>query len=174
MKELWNLYLYGIYTKYPILNKYEKYIQNPSNSEDYSKEGRIYLETEIKIKDKILTVGTAHLSYTHKFEETELKDKEIDNLIEILKYKKENYIFCGDLNTNKESSYIKKIEQYLINYDTTNTWTTKPFSYNGFIENSLNWKLDYVFSTQDVVIKDIQVLDTEYSDHLPILVSVEI
>lgn len=103
-----------------------------------------------------------------------LKNKEIQNLINILKDKKENYIFSGDLNTTKTSSYIKQIQQYLINCDTDNTWTTKPFSYNGFNEDKLNWKLDYVFVTKDIKVSQIDVIDTEYSDHLPLLIEIEV
>lgn len=164
----------GIFSNYELLSNNKIYVQNPSDSEDYSKEGRIYSEANIKINQKELTIGTTHLSYTHKFKETELKNKEIEKLIEILKDKKQNYIFCGDLNTTKTSNYIKQIEKYLINCDTENTWTTKPFSYNGFKEDKLNWKLDYVFVTKDINVKKVEVIDTEYSDHLPIFTEIEI
>lgn len=164
----------GIFSNYELLSNKKIFVQNPSDSEDYSKEGRIYLEANIKINEKDLSVGTTHLSYTHEFKETDLKDKEIQNLVNILKDKKENYIFSGDLNTTKTSNYIKQIQQYLINCDTDNTWTTKPFSYNGFNEDKLNWKLDYVFVTKDIKVSQIEVIDTKYSDHLPLLIEVEV
>lgn len=164
----------GIFSNYELISNKKIFVQNPSDSEDYSKEGRIYIEANIKVNEKELSVGTTHLSYTHEFKETDLKNKEIQNLINILKDKKENYIFSGDLNTTKTSSYIKQIQQYLINCDTDNTWTTKPFSYNGFNEDKLNWKLDYVFVTKDIKVSQIDVIDTEYSDHLPLLIEIEV
>lgn len=164
----------AILSKYPILNAKKHYVQKPSDDKnDYSKEGRIYLEVQLNIEEKILNVGTTHLSYTHKFEETDLKDKEINELIKCIN-KTKNYIFSGDLNTTKTSKYISKIEQYLVNNDTSNTWTTKPFSYQGFDEKKLNWKLDYVFSTHDIKVVKTKVLETKYSDHLPILCEFEI
>lgn len=164
----------AILSKYSILNTKKHYVQKPSDDKnDYSKEGRIYLEVQLNIEGKILNVGTTHLSYTHKFEETDLKDKEINELIKCIN-KTDSYIFSGDLNTTKTSKYISKIEQYLVNNDTSNTWTTKPFSYQGFDEEKLNWKLDYVFSSHDIKVVKMNVLETKYSDHLPILCEFEI
>ena len=120
-----------------------------------------------KINDKELTIGTTHLSYTDRFMETEEKDKEVTNLIN--RIKKSNYILTGDFNTNKTSKYIKWLEDILVNNNTSNTWTTKPFSYNGFEETELNWKLDYIFTSKDIKVKEAKVIDTKYSDHLPIL-----
>ena len=163
----------AILSKYLIRKTNKKYVQEPSdNKNDYSKEGRIYIEIELDINGKSINIGTTHLSYTHKFEETSLKDEEVNRLITCIN-KKEKYIFAGDLNTTKTSKYIKQIEQHLINNDTSNTWTTKPFSYQGFDEDKLNWKLDYIFSTSDINVKETKVLETQYSDHLPVLCTFE-
>ena len=77
------------------------------------------------------------------------------------------------MNTIKTSKYIKEIEKYYTNHDTGNTWTTKPFSYNGFTVDKLDYKLDYVFTSSDISVKNIKVIDTEYSDHLPILCEID-
>jgi endonuclease/exonuclease/phosphatase (EEP) superfamily protein YafD len=55
-----------------------------------------------------------------------------------------------------------------------NTWTTKPFDYGDFSEHGLNWLLDYVFAAADIKIVSSEIISTEYSDHLPILVTFEI
>lgn len=162
-----------ILSKYPLYDKNYTYVQKPTdNKNDYSKEGRVYVEAKVKINEKELTIGTTHLSYTDKFIETEEKDKEVTNLINCIK--KDNYILTGDFNTHKTSKYIKQLEETLINNDTSNTWTTKPFSYNGFTETELNWKLDYIFTSKDIKVKETKVVDTKYSDHLPILLTFEI
>ena len=163
----------AILSRYPFINKNKSFVQEPgTDKNDYSKEGRIYLEVSINCNDKVYNIGTTHLSYTHKFEETELKDKEVNKLINIIK-NKTNYIFTGDLNTIKTSKYINKLSEYYINHDTTNTWTTKPFSYNGFEANELDYKLDYVFTSSDINIQNIKVIDTKYSDHLPVLCEID-
>ena len=163
----------AILSKYPFISKSKSYVQEPEmDKNDYSKEGRIYLEVFINYGNKIYNIGTTHLSYTHRFEETELKDKEVNKLIDIIK-NKNNYIFTGDLNTIKTSKYINEISKYYNYHETTNTWTTKPFSYNGFVANELDYKLDYVFTSNDINVKNIEVVNTEYSDHLPILCEID-
>ena len=160
----------AILSKFEIVNEQGLFVQDASENEnDYSKEGRIYIEVDININCNILKIGTTHLSYTDRFIETKLKDKEINKLINIIKDKNKNYIFAGDLNTTKTSKYIDYIKKYLIHYDTSNTWTTKEFSYNGFEETKLNWKLDYIFSTPDIKIENIKLYKTDISDHLPII-----
>lgn len=163
----------AILSKYQFEKKDKYYVQEPGlDKNDYSKEGRIYIEVSVKIKDKTYNIGTTHLSYTHEFKETELKDREINKLISIIK-NKSNYIFTGDLNTNKTSKYIKMISKYYKNHDTENTWTTKPFSYNGFEATKLDYKLDYVFTSDEIDVKNIKVIETKYSDHLPILCEID-
>ena len=163
----------AILSKYPIYNKNYIYVREPSDDKkDYSKEGRVYIEIKVNINNKALTIGTTHLSYTDRFKETKEKDREVTKLINCIK--KDNYILTGDFNTNRTSKYIKWLEKVLVNNETSNTWTTKPFSYNGFKETELNWKLDYIFTSKDIKVKETKVIDTKYSDHLPILISFEL
>lgn len=163
----------AILSKYPIYNKNYTYVREPSDDKkDYSKEGRVYIEVKVIINNKTLTIGTTHLSYTDKFKETKEKDREVTKLINCIK--KDNYILTGDFNTNRTSKYIKCLEKVLVNNETSNTWTTKPFSYNGFKETELNWKLDYIFTSKDIKVKETKVIDTKYSDHLPILMTLEL
>jgi len=144
-------------------------IQNP----DYSKEGRVYIETIIEVDGKKITIATTHMSYTHKFVLTPKKEAETNKMIEILKEKNSNFIFTGDLNSPPDSYTINELSKLLKNAGPTleqNTWTTKPFSYNGFNADTLNWRLDYCFVTPDIEVKSSQIIDTPYSDHLPILI----
>ncbi|NTU73960.1 hypothetical protein HGB07_07440 [Candidatus Roizmanbacteria bacterium] len=163
----------AILSKYPIIRSDYEYIQVSTESIDYSKEGRVYVEVSLQIDKKIIAIGTTHMSYTHQFQETHEKKKETDNLVNVLKTKKASFIFTGDLNTTPESYTIKEIEKYLTNAGPSfqkNTWTTKPFDYQGFTESKLNWRLDYVFHSPDLRALSAEVIQTNYSDHLPLLV----
>jgi endonuclease/exonuclease/phosphatase (EEP) superfamily protein YafD len=83
----------------------------------------------------------------------------------------------GDFNAPPESYIVKRLGASMLHagpdYD-VKTWTTKPHSYNGFEETDLNWRLDYVFTTPDIRAVSAQVIKTDYSDHLPVLVKVEV
>jgi len=168
----------GIFTHFPIIKTSSHFVQNQVKEfTDYSHEGRIYIEAHIQLDSKAITIGTTHLSYVHRFEITEEKKREVDNLIQIIKDKKENYIFTGDLNSTPGSYTITELNKSLHNcspaYD-QNTWTTKPFDYQGFKEDRIRWRLDYIFATQDTKCISSEIIKTEYSDHLPVLAILEV
>jgi endonuclease/exonuclease/phosphatase family metal-dependent hydrolase len=167
----------GIFSRYPILESDFTFIQEPPDPSfqtiDYSKEGRVYVEVTLDVDGKPVTVGTVHMSYTHGFVMTPAKEFETDKLLETIKDKKNCYILTGDFNAPPDSSLIKELQRTLINVGPPfeqATWTTKPFSYNGFETKGLEWRLDYCFGTPDIVATSAEIVETEYSDHLPVLV----
>lgn len=138
-------------------------------------EGRVYIEAGLLINDKELTVGSTHLSYFQFFEIEDGKI-EVENLLEILRTKKERFIFAADLNSSPESFLVSNLLKHFVNAGPDleiNTWTTKPFKKGSFVANDLNWRLDYIFVTPDIEIKKAKVIHTEFSDHLPVLVEFE-
>lgn len=167
----------GIFSRYPIIKTNFKYIQEPqaSDSGDYSKEGRVYIETTVRVEEQEYEIGTVHMSYTDRFAPTPAKTKESDELIKVMCTKKSNFLIGGDFNALPSSYTIKEVTKYLKNAGPDfgqKTWTTKPFSYNDFEVSAMDWRLDYVFATHDISIISARVIKTEYSDHLPILVEI--
>lgn len=170
----------AIFSKFPITASSYQHVQEPKvNPPDPQYEGRVYVEVLLDIQGRQLTVGTTHLSYFRKFEITSHRKNEIDNLLSILKEKKNNYVFTGDLNSLPNSYTIQEI----LNLERfqnpgpdfkQKTWTTKPFDYDGFSEDRLNWRLDYVFATRDVKVLSSKIVKTEVSDHLPVLLEIEL
>jgi len=164
----------AIFSKYPIKDSKFIWINEPAGSGGYDDEYRCYIEVDIVIGGKKLTVGTTHMSYMHRFEETERKLLESNKLIDQIK-NKESYVFTGDLNVAPDSKTIKIISDVLKNAGpiySEPTWTTKPFSYDGFKAETLDWRLDYAFSSTDINVKKASVISTDYSDHLPILIEI--
>ena len=43
----------------------------------------------------------------------------------------------------------------------------------GFEEKELRWRLDYVFASKNIKVLSSQIIPTEWSDHLPVLVECE-
>lgn len=169
----------GIFSKFPILSSGSSFIQDPPSlgeETDYSKEARVYSEVSIEVNKKKITVGTAHMSYVDRFAVTPAKETETNKLIEILKQKKERFIFSGDLNALPGSYTINEIAKILTHCGPSfneNTWATKHFSYKGFEASTLDWRLDYCFATPDLQVKSAKAVPTDYSDHLPVLVEFE-
>lgn len=168
----------GVFSKYPILSNQVHEINKPIGTGGYDDELRTMLVAEIELADSnTFWLATTHMSYTHKFEPTKRKLKETENLIKSLEKRDSKFTLSGDFNALPKSTVIKLIEERFINLGpdySINSWTTKPFSYNGFEENELNWRLDYIFGTKDIRVINAEIIQTEFSDHLPLLIEIEI
>lgn len=166
----------AIISRYPLSNQTSTWINEPTGSGGFDDEYRAYLEVNIDINGKELCVGTTHMSFTDRFQETERKYQETEKLLEYTADKQTNFVLTGDLNALPDSYTIKKLSEKLKNagpdFD-QKTWTTKPFSYEGFEANTLDWRLDYTFTTPDLKIVSADIIKTNISDHLPLLLTLE-
>jgi endonuclease/exonuclease/phosphatase family metal-dependent hydrolase len=165
----------GIFSKFQIVDKDFRYIQKAENFP--GAEDRTYVEVILDINDTKLKVGTVHLSYGTTFAMTEKKLGEADKLYEAVQDNHEKFILTGDMNAKPDSPIIAKLETMFIHADPNTdrpTWTTKPFSYQGFEANTRDWRLDYIFATEDINVIENKILETNYSDHLPILAEIQI
>ncbi|MFZ2969973.1 MAG: endonuclease/exonuclease/phosphatase family protein [Minisyncoccia bacterium] len=168
----------GIFSRFRIVKNSNFFIADSKNSNDYSSQGRSCAVSKILINsEKDITIATAHSSYNYKFVENKAKLKEIKKLVNFFKKNTGKLVFTGDLNITPNTESIRQIEKHLVHCGPDYkkpTWTTKPFSYNGFEEDKLKWRLDYAFATKDIKIINSKIIKTEYSDHLPILIKVEV
>jgi len=168
----------GIFSKFPIISKNYKFVQEADpNVISYETEDRSYVEALLDVNGTHLKVGTVHLSYSTAFAMTEKRLAEAEKLSEATQDNHERFILTGDMNAKPDSPIIKQLEKMFIHADPNTarpTWTTKPFSYQGFEANKLDWRLDYIFATEDINVIDNKILETDYSDHLPVLAEVQI
>lgn len=167
----------AILSKFPIKASHFAWINQPRQGGGFSDEYRAYVEATLDTPGRPLTIGTTHMSYTHRFEPTERKMQETNSLLEQITTHNKNFVFTGDLNASPDSPTIRAISKHLKNAGPVTahkTWTTKPFDYNGFHEENLKWRLDYVFTTPDIQVQLADIIDTATSDHLPILAICEL
>jgi endonuclease/exonuclease/phosphatase family metal-dependent hydrolase len=169
----------AIFSRFPITDKYATWINEPIGTGGIDDEYRAYVEATLDVNGTEIAVGTTHMSYTHKFITTPRKEEEADKLCAALTRKNEQrrILLAGDLNATPDTPTIQKVSSILKNVgpDISNkTWTTKPFSYDGFEETKLNWRLDYIFASPTFEVVSSEVLTTDYSDHLPVRAVVEI
>lgn len=163
----------AVFTRFEVQAKAAQWVNEPSGKAGagYDDEYRAYAEVTAKIGDTEVTVATTHLSYTKAFEVLPQKFAEAQRLTEIFKTKTGPYIFTGDCNAQPDSSVIAEILKSLQHAGpnfSEKTWTTKPFSYEGFEATTLDWRLDYVFY-KDLKVVSSEILKTDVSDHLPVL-----
>lgn len=170
----------GIFSKYPIRSKRRYPVQKSGGGNPkFDDEGRDYIEADIDINGTILTVATAHMSYTHGFQGSLKRDAENKALLSHIGRDRSNYLFTGDLNATPRSDIIEKLPKETNLRITSppyaeNTWTTKPFSYEGFTAETLAYRLDYAFASIDIKVLRTEVIQTKTSDHLPILITIQV
>lgn len=167
----------AILSRYPIVATDAQWINEPTGTGHYDDEYRAYVEATLDIEGTLVTVATTHMSYTNAFVSTARKEQELQRLVDILKTKTGNFIFTGDLNATPDSPTITAISKLLQDAGpdrSQSTWTTKPFSYDGFEAHDLQWRLDYIFASKGLNVIDSAIIETEYSDHLPVTVSFNI
>lgn len=159
----------GIFSKYPIVSRRHVYLAEES-SRHPQQEARIYLEVILQLPaGGLLTVGTAHLS----FEVSQL-ETETDRLLNAIHHHAERFIFTGDLNAPPDSATVKRLEAKLRAagpHYTQPTWPTKPYAFHGVAVPLLDKRLDYLFTTHDIHMTGSEVVQTTYSDHLPLVAS---
>jgi endonuclease/exonuclease/phosphatase family metal-dependent hydrolase len=168
----------GIFSRFPIVGSRTVFVssEDPTNK-DYAQSDRAYVESTLKVDKTKLTIGTVHLSYSPRFIFFPAKKVEAKKFIDVITPNKESFILTGDFNATPDSELIKELDSLLVAVgpDYSNaTWTTKPFELHGFSAKTLDWRLDYIFASRDIKVLTSKVIDTNYSDHLPVLAEVEI
>ena len=172
------LVLSGILSRFPISRNTYFYTSEMKAGElGDIKRGSVYIEIEVNINNKKLTIATDHLSYISRFEENDKKTKEVKELIKIIKRKKADFIFSGDLNAPPNSYIVRQLKTYLNSCgpddNEKSAFSKDLHDYEGWT-TGFEWRLDYVFASKDMKVKSAKIIKTEYSDHLPILVEFEI
>lgn len=165
-----------ILSKLPIKNTFSYFIQdyNDDPEPSFSDEGRVVVGIELENSIKILTT---HMSYTPEFTETEKKNMESKRLLDYLATITSPFVIAGDLNAVSTSDLVTKLHSKYINLSpdlSEPTWTTKPFSHEGFEVDTLSYRLDYIFGSNMIELINSKIISTKYSDHLPIITEVKV
>lgn len=168
----------AIFSVYPLSAKRRVFLWNGPNPTSSNKhEERIYIESTIDYKGKKIKVGTTHLSFAPYFDTTPDRKEQAAKLLETVKENRRDFILTGDFNSAPGTSIVKDIEKRLVSAGPPHdkpTFSTIPFTFLGFTVKGLDWRVDYVFASQNVKIVSSKIINTQYSDHLPILIVAEV
>jgi endonuclease/exonuclease/phosphatase family metal-dependent hydrolase len=168
----------GIFSKFPIESSKTINLthEDPSNK-DFPQYERAYLESVLNLGETQLTVGVAHLSYSPRFYFFPAKEAEANKFIDLVKPNKSRYIVMGDFNSTPDSMLISELDKIFISAGPSYgeaSWTTKPFKLHGFSANTLDWRLDYIYTSKDIDTIASRLVKTSYSDHLPIYAEIDV
>ena len=147
-------------------------LSQPGDHRGFEYQSRGYVEGELHVRGLSFTVGTTHLGYSRAFEMSQRRKDEAGQLMAEVSQGARKFILTGDFNAEPQSYVITQVSRVLWSAGPSHdlpTWTTKPFSYQGFTADELRWRLDYVFVSHDVEVLRSEILPSPFSDHLPIL-----
>ena len=134
--------------------------------------GRSYAEATLRTPAGVITAGSTHLSYLPGFADTPDKMDEIERLIAALGPSPRRRLVTGDFNVTPQSRAIARMREQMVDAgppESEKTWTTKPYQSKEFSADTVDWRLDYIFVSQDVEVISSEIVQPEDSDHLPVL-----
>lgn len=144
----------GILSKYPI-ESFEN-IHLPGNG----REKRGLLMSKIRVRGEEINFLVTHLGLNK--EERRKQMQAIDQFVRLLGSR---VILVGDFNTTDGDIDFFNFKKYLI--DTAEVFENQSqYTYDCFIFKS---RIDYIFTTQDFKTIYYEVLDTDISDHFPVI-----
>jgi len=132
------------------------------------------VQARIEVGSNILNVFSVHLLHTHQ-QPSEAQNKQAENLLKFLP--KENMMVMGDFNSLPESTVIKSMNETLYNTEpssNTPTWSVYKEGCTECLVDEIKYKLDYIFTSKDLISNSFTVHESKASDHLPVSVIIEI
>lgn len=121
-------------------------------------------EAKIEIAGREIKFISAHLAFSQKLEPVEIRKIQLENLLKIID--PSNTVLMGDFNSLPDSEEIKKLAQVLVNTDPnplSPTWT------NFRDPDQPQYRIDYIFTSNDLKTQNFQIINSSASDHYPIL-----
>jgi len=167
----------AILSRFPIIES-NFHLLNPSNVKydgTYQTEPRNLVYSKIGLdENKTLNFLTTHLKFSIKFETTDLRLAQVENVLSVIKKLSNPIVLTGDFNSTPQNEEIKKIEKFLTRVGGDEpTWTVYPFSKDGWKVNDLKYRLDNIFVSKDLAYQNFKIINSKISDHLPIKVTID-
>jgi hypothetical protein len=135
-----------------------------------------FLYTKLRVGEKDIFIGSIHgKARPGSKDDTPVRLKQSDKIIQFFAGKSEPKIIGGDFNLNPDTLSIKKFEEagyrnLIKDFKIKNT--RNRLSWEQF--KNIQYFADYVFTSSEVKINSFKVPNLEISDHLPLIVDFEI
>lgn len=148
----------------------------PSDAKNFAGVGRKLLHLKLERDGKEISFLNTHFAWGPTPIEKHYQTEQGDRLAHYLKIVKKPFIFSGDLNLTADQPTIQNLGRLAINLTEKNN-----------IHNTLNPRLhqvkhlfpkglavDYIFTSDDIKVKNFKVLEEDISDHFGLTAELEI
>ncbi|MBI2600655.1 endonuclease/exonuclease/phosphatase family protein [Candidatus Daviesbacteria bacterium] len=146
-----------------------------STLEDYKKEEAAMTEprgaciAKININGGEITFISTHLAFSLECKPVAIREIQLNTLLKVID--KKNTVLMGDFNSVPESDVVRKLSEKLINTDPE----MKELSWINYRDpNKTKYRIDYIFTTPDLKAENFQIVETDASDHYPLLIDLEV
>jgi len=173
--EQWN----EIISKFPISNaSNEFYYWNYDLKIDWSDffindHSRAVLVSELNINNKKVQIINVHWTYSKGKTDSKRSIVQCKYILEVAKRKNIPTIIVGDFNLFPNTKSIEMINNKFKNLiNEYKIITTRPDFNDGM--DTWNNIVDYIFVSDEIIVNNFEVLDTDISDHLPLILDFDI
>jgi len=151
----------AVFSRHSIFSS-ETYTLSETNS-------RMAVRADVQVGTEVLHVFSTHLLHTHQ-QHSDVQNEQVENLIKLLPH--ERTIVMGDFNATPDSEVIRSVRSVLNDSDLSSapTWSVYPEGCDVCDPQSIDTRLDYIFTTPDLKTFSPAVGSSKGSDHLPISV----
>src|SRR3989344_2973234 len=165
----------AIFSKYPIKSEQTHVLSefDSAGFESAEFERRIAVQVDIDCSDSLISVFTTHLAHSHQ-KPSPKQEAQAEKLVRLVP--RERAIVMGDFNAIPESNTIRIMKRVFIDTDLagTPTWSMYPEGCDVCNPQSVDIRLDYMFTTPDLKVLSSRVENSNASDHLPISAEIEV
>lgn len=132
-----------------------------------SEQTRTAMQADIDIRGGIVHVVSVHLIHSHQTESPR-QEEQVNTLIRMVP--REHALIMGDFNALPESRTIHLMRNAFRDSDASDkpTWCLYPDGCGVCKPDKVKWKLDYMFTTSDIVLTGFDTGKSRGSDHLPV------
>lgn len=156
----WALKAYGnaVLSRHPIKSYRNHLLEKLELGSESEQRG--LLEATIEVEGESIAFFNTHLSLNRK-----QLEKNMEELLAIIRQQKLPVILTGDFNAAPDSPYIKRIQKELHSIFETEAEHSETYKKKG----DYGQKIDYIFCSRHWQVISTEIIETKASDHRPIL-----
>src|SRR6185369_3399862 len=161
-----------------ILPLYTRITPFPSDLLNFEEAGRGVLHLKLNSNGKVISTLNAHCAWAKTPTEQPHQTYQGELLINYIKQVSSPFILSGDFNLDPEQPTIKKLSTLARNLikenNITNTLNPRTHGIKHLLAEGLEIAVDYIFTSNDLGVKEFSVIEEDLSDHLGLKATIEI
>ena len=164
----------AVISRFPMISKHYRLSKKSKKSKQTAR--RVLVCSAIKLGEgKKLNFLTTHLMYSRAFKTKRRRIAQVNKLIKIAKHLRGPTVLTGDFNSVPENIEMRKIGRLLNRVGGKRpTFAVHPFRDKAWVVKDLKYRLDNIFISNDLHLKEFRIIKSGISDHLPIKAVIEV